>query len=799
MLKLFSNELRKLLTKRIAVVVVILLAVNLLSLHFTANKSAEDYERLEPHLEVFEEVERVCSEDPEFYAAYFEMLEQDYKVKFKEWDANQPIFPPLDENGVPIQLDTHFEYTSPSTIIEGYEDYDILDLYHAYSSDFRTALGGSVDNAKSNLELLDRFGIKTDTSTGNYQRKLIELYSDILEKSDQTPSIVRGWDEFLTYENRLIFLFLAAMLIAVQIALTDRESGFEPVLRTCRHGRWQVAASKCVTLVIAMAGTAILMNLSELFYIWLRYGLSSPMRSIQNVSEFVFSPYAMSILDTALLGLMGMILAASLLGAIALLLTALTRQVILPLFISGLLVLANLLLHWISILGDWRVFNIVEPASGRLLMRTPVIALQGLGKSLYPIEMVMFFGLFVIVCIVAVIVYHLRRPTSKVKNTARIATLVEKLTRRRGGARKLKLRRPSLMLGELRKWVSPLLILAILVLVGVRLQQTSERFEVSENDVEARMRAYAEQYGGVMTEEKAALVKAEYDYAVELTNPELQQQYMTDYAVGQISADEYFAYQLEYAKVSASLPVLSEVYSHVSYLRNKAVETGLETQFFYDGGYEDFFGTAVDLPLYLLVLLGMSAIFAKEYANDASKGGFMQILRTTRNGRRPVFIRKFALALIYSGGLSLIFNILDLVLLAIGEGLPALDAPLVSMERYSAVSGGITVGGYLVFCIALRLLGTLILALLTTTFSCLVKNTKLVLSLTAAVTLLPYALYYFGLRFTRYLDFTTLLSGDRLWQITWETGNIAVLVIFVGVCAIVTAGLTAASYKKFCD
>lgn len=794
---LFISELRKLLTRRIGVAVLLLLTLNLLSLHFMADRSAEKYERLEPYREAFAQLEQVCSSDPEYYAAYYLELKEERDAAYKEWEANQPLFPEIGEVEDPIVAP--FEYKSPSTIAEGYEDYVILDRYVYYMSDFRTVLGGSVTNAQNNLAAMERFGINTDTPTGDYQRKMIELYSGILEETDATSSLVLGWDEFLSYENGIIFLFLASMLLAVQIGLADRESGFEPVLRTCRRGRWQPAVAKCVTIVVALAGIAILFTLTEIIYIALRFGLSSPLRSLQNVSGYVFAPYAICILDGVLLGLLGRVLSASLLGAITLLLTALTRQVVLPLIVSGLFTVANLLLHWISLFGEWRVFNLFEPASGDLLKRTPVIALQGFGNSLYPLMIGILALLLIAFSIGAVITYHLRRPTSKVRSLPKLTAIAGKLTKRsQSTPKRLKVRKPSLMRGELQKLLSPLLVAAILLLVGVRTYQAIERFEITESDVDSRKRDYADRFGGVMTDEKAEALNAEYDYAVGITNEELRQENMVAYAMGEMSGDDYYAYQLEYAKASAALPVLSEEVAHVVYLQAKAAETGLETVYFFDGGYVDFFNIALDLPLYLLVLLGLSAIFAKEYAGDSSKGGFIQILRTTKNGRTPVFVRKLAWAAIYSCGLTLAFAALDLFLLWRGEGLPALSAPLVSMERYADVASSITVGGYLVICVALRTLGALVLALLTTTLSCLLKNTKLVLALTAAITLLPYALYYFGIKHARYFDFTALLSGDRLWLTSWEQGSVALLVGFVAVVVAITAGLAAVSYRKFC-
>lgn len=797
MYRQLTCELRKLLTGRIAAILAILLVANLVSLYFDTQDSVEESERLAPYADAFRRLEEVCSADPEYYAAYYQELKEDQRRAYEEFEANTPIFPPINEDGTVVEF--VFEYTSPSTLVDGYQDWEIFDLYDSFLSDYRNQLSDSVTSAEKNLATMEKFGISTDNETGNYQRNLIKLYSGILEKNAETPSIARGWNELLTYENHLIFLILAALLLAVQMGQADRESGVEPVLRVCRKGRWQPALAKCGALVIAIAGSAALLTLSEIAFVGIRFGISSPLRAVQNLSAYVYAPYAISILETLLLNLAGMILTSAVFGGIALLLTALTRQVILPLIVGGLLTTVNLLLHWIPMLGDWRYFNAIEPASGRTLMRPPVISLMGLGNSLYPLLEAALAGILCVIVIGTVLSYAFRRPTERTKKASKLLSALTKPFKRKSTARKpAKIHVPTLMGGELRKWASPLLIVAILFLTAVRVNQTTERFDPAKNDVEQRMSAYVDRFGGIVTDETVAAVDAELSRAIYLTSQDTQQEYMKNYAMGRISADEYFAYQQESAKAASALPVLSELAGHISYLREKSAETGLATEFFYDYGYTDFFGQELDLPLYLLILLGLSAVFAKEYAGESSKGGFVQILRTTPRGRAPVFLRKLLWAAIYAGELSLSFSLLDVLLLNRASGLPGLNAPLCSMERYANAAFGITVGQYLVLCIGMRLLASLLLSLLTASFSCLLRNTKLVLAIAAFVTMLPYALYYFGIQIARYFDFTAFLSGDRLWLTSLEQGSLAFLLAFTAAATALTASLAALSYRRFC-
>ncbi len=808
MLRLFTSELRKLLNLRVGLVIGLLLAVNLVSMHFTLNANTqqiERYEKLAGYQEAFRQLEKVYEEDPDYYVSYYAELREKADAAYAEWNESIGMFPAQNDNGNDFY---EFHYFTPSTLVEGYEDLEIMELYETNGSDFRSILENAIQSAQNNLSVLERFGIGTSNETGNYQRKLITLYSGVLEQVDRMPTVVMGWDIFLTYENRLIFVFLAALLLAVQMGYADRESGVEPVLRVCRRGRWQPALAKCGVLLAAVMGISLFTNLSELLYVGLRIGLSSPLRSVQNVEAYIYCPYALSILEACLMNLAGMILAAAVLGGICLCLTILTRQVILPLIAGGLILAGNLVLHWWSLLGEWRVFNLIEPASGRLLKRAPVIALIDLGNCLYPLEMELIAGLLLLVFAAIWLSALYRRPTVRVRRKKR------SFSHRKGNllwgkekkiplsatvvsSKPLKTRHLSLLRGEVHKWVSPLLLAVLMILVGVRAQQAIERFDPEKTDVEQRLLDYVEHYGGVISDEKIAAVDAELQAALELISDEIKQRYTLEYATGKISSEAYFAYQQAYAQACSALPVLSELNAHMHYLQAKQNETGLDTAFFYENGYIDFWNISFDLPLYLMILLGISSIFPKEYQGGNGKGGFIQIMHTAKRGRGPVFCRKCGWSLIYAGGLSILYSLLDICLLYRSAGLPSLNAPLCSMERYAAAVG-ITVGGYLLLCLSLRVLGALLLALLTATFSCLLESTKLALSVTALLTLLPYALYSFGLKFARYFDFTALLSGDRLCLISLDRGGVAFSVFFVAAIAALTGGLIAASYKKFC-
>ena len=792
--RLFAGELRKSITNRIGLLAALVIAANLVSLYFATNAGTERKESLEPYLDAFEQIERICSEDSEYYLDYYNELRKARNAAYDEWEKNIPSFPDPNENGEVTEL--YFEYSTPSTLVKGYEDLDILEMYFHNTTNYINALKSTVGTAQNTLNMLERFGINSDMQNGAYQRKIIELYTPKIENNVEFPSVVHGWDEIMSYENHIIFIFLAAILISVNAGYTDMESGVEPIMRTARKGRFHNSSAKFISVIVTVFALTLLMSVSEVIFILLRYGLSSPLKAVQNLQEYIYSPYSVSILGAWLLNILGMALSASVISAVTLMMTALTRQVIPPLIIGGLITAANLIMHWVVILGDYRYFNIVEIASGSIIKRPTVIGLSDLGMRLYGAEAVIALVILAFFYIATVITYSFKRPNTKAKRTL-LLPFINKIRNKTDKVR-VKINGVSLMRGEIIKLSSPVVICALVLLTAVQINQSVGNFGGVKNDIKIRASEYVEKYGGVMTAEKAELIRSEYENAIYLTNDDTRLQYTIDYATGTISSDEYFDYLQNASKARSSLPYLGELIAHSEYLLSKSEENGVDAELFYDYGYSDFFGISLDLPLYLMILFFLASGFAKEYAGEGSGNGFVSILRTTKKGRGSVFAAKITTAVLFAALLSLLFNLFDIALMVHYSGLPALTAPLCSMEKYASYGGKISVGGYLVLCVFLRVLGALILAMLESALSCLTANTKITLAITAAVTMLPYALYYFGIKIARYLDFTALLSGDRLWLISTELGGGAFALIFIFSFAVITAILTALSYKKFC-
>ena len=794
-MRLITSELRKLSSKRTLILLALLMIANIVSMYFATKESAARENEIAPYREAFEEIDRICSSDPQKYLDYYVRLNEDMEKAHAEWEASIPMFPVPDENGnIPEFV---FEYSTPSTLVKGYEDLDILTLYFKNSSNYKSKLENTVTSARKTLDMLTRFGIDTNRQNGVYQQRMIDLYSPMIEEDDEFPAIVHGWDGIMSYENRIIFLAVAAILIGVSVGFAERESGVEPIMRVTHKGRLHTGAAKCGSLIAASFASTLLIIIPELIFISIRFGLSDPLRSVHNLEAYIFSPYTATILEAFAMNVLGMALCALFLASLAFMLTCLTRSVILPLIFCGLLVAVNLLLHWMPSLPDFRYFNIFEIAAGSFIRRPTVIGLSALGVRMFPVSAGIALGLILALFIAAVLLFAVKRPNTKVRRV-KTPALISKLRDRISHISAIK-PRPSLIRGEIRKSASLLLALALILLIGVRIYQSKENFGAPKNDIRLRAGDYVQKYGGVMTAEKAEAMKAEQEEFTKLTDEETSQRYMFDYALGNITSEEYFDYKQRAAKAKAALPYLGELVIHADYLQKTSEEKGVDTWLIYEYGYTDYLGATLDLPLYLIILLTLAAVFAREYTGQRSGEGFIALLRSTKKGRDRVFAAKLISALSFAGAVSLIFSALDLYLMVKYSGSSGLSAPLCSIERYSGAPGYITVGGYLAMVTLFRLLGALLLALVECAISCLAANTRLTLALTAALTLFPFALYYFGIEIAKYFDFTALLSANRLFLISISTGGgMTFFFLFTALTAAVAAVLNIFSFRKFC-
>ncbi|MBE6659585.1 MAG: hypothetical protein E7604_14230 [Ruminococcaceae bacterium] len=185
--------------------------------------------------------------------------------------------------------------------------------------------------------------------------------------------------------------------------------------------------------------------------------------------------------------------------------------------------------------------------------------------------------------------------------------------------------------------------------------------------------------------------------------------------------------------------------------------------FLYDTGWQKMYAEDADLFLYAAILLLLTGSFAAEYVSKSSSGGFAQLLRSTKNGRHKTFYAKLISSGMIAVVLALLTGTVDAAVITMGYDLPAMNAPLVSMQMFADVTGSITVAQYFAVFFVMRVAGALLMAMLVCALSELLARYIPVLGTAVLLTLLPALCAYFGLAAAEHVNFLNLLAGTPLF------------------------------------
>lgn len=761
---LIRSELMKMLTRRVMIFIVILLTVNFFVCFYYAHTEAvaRKYDERSQYADAFAALEKISAENPEEAIAYYQTLKDGEAIAREEWNKH------LSENTLHTELaDLPFHYSSPSTLAEGYEDWALFDQYLNWVNDYPSILRDTVSRAEHNTNVLGVFGVQNNSPSGIYQQKLHDIYSDVLSKSDQTASMVYGWDEYFTYDYGFLFLALAIMIMAVQIALCDRESGMEVIIRTNKRGRMARGISQSLALLLAMLALTCLFKLTELSAVALRCGLSDPSRSIQNVRAFTYSPLVLSIAENALLQLALTFLSACTLAFFCMAITAFSKNVIATVVCGVVMIGINMFCYFFQSLFEWQSMNLLSLSYGEHFKSLPPIAFNQMGRSTLPFAVSIFLIAFAVLFVLNLLANQFVRPKLSIKPIARLfRNLSEVISAEKP---KASIRAHSMILallrGEARKHLSHLMVAVLILLIGLHIHQTLTALSSEMNAEEARLASYIEQYGQTVDEELLQRMNTKLEEYSRFLSDETEDAYRKDYLSGAITPYEYYAYKAERSRIEIALPAFKQMVNHTHYLLSLE-EQGIETVLFNDYGYLTFFERGFDRAYYLIIIFLTASMFAVEYRHK-----FIDILRTTKHGRGRIMFCKYAFSMLVTVIVGIAFALYDFHLLETRYRLEGFTAPLVCIENYASFAPWITVGDYIMLCFIIRILAGILLATVITGLSALLPQVKFTLPIAVGITLLPHALTSLGLQQADLFDYTHFFDANRFMLKLTENGG----------------------------
>lgn len=744
----------------------------------------------------------------EFFAEYFENPDEldAYYVEMQAFDAVQEeLFREAmrlgDHDFVPETMSNLYSTD------ENYPDRALFaKLYDTITAvrEYPDVLDKVIDRAWANLDAFADMGITEDSFTYRYQLRVIELYELMRDNVEIGVEYTRGWDEYFAYDTVNIFIFVMLIMLGSVIFAQEKQSGFLPIMRTAKNGRAKTAIAKIITMLLLTVIFVLMFTLSTFAVYGLRIGYSSPNNVIQALDTFTLSPYQITIGQYFAITIGVKLLTFAVFSMIILALSVVFYNYILIYFAGLGLFGLNFLLYTLSYIDANSVFknlNLVATAAGNpLFVRYRAMNFFGAVAGFVP-SMCVIFSLLIAACAVVTVFLYVKG-TSGIRigwidNLA--AWCMTKAAELRHKFAVVKVERKhrartyshSLILAEVFKTlISSRFIVIVLLILCVKTWYSYDTNTPSNSYADAVYKEYMTTLEGEVTDEKLAYLAEERAMINETLSKQtaMQQAYVNE----EITFDEYRDYLSDYNYAYSRSELLSVIEQHADYLAEKERETGVRGWFIYDTGWQKMYAEDADLFLYAAILLLLTGSFAAEYASRSSSGGFAQLLRSTKNGRHKTFYAK----LISSGMIAVILAILtgavDAAVITLGYDLPAMNAPLVSMQMFADVSGSITVAQYFAVFFVMRMAGALLMAMLVCALSELLARYIPVLGTAVILTLLPALCAYFGLAAAEKVNFLNLLAGTPLFLQSAEVslfGNgYAMLVLWLAVAvAAVTA------------
>ena len=645
----------------------------------------------------------------------------------------------------------------------------------AAAKDYPAVLDRVIERARANLDAFADMGIEEDSFAYRYQLRVIGLYEELRDSVEIDVEYTRGWNEYFAYDTGNLFVFFMLVILGSILFVQERQSGFLPILRAAKHGRARTAVAKILTMLLLTALFTLMFTLTSFAVYGLRLGFSSPNNALQALPAFTLSPYRITIGQFFAVSLSAKLLTFSVFSMIVTALSAVFCNYILVYFAGLGLFGLNFLLDAISYVDANSVLknlNLVATAAAcPLFERYRAMNLFGSVAGFVP-AMCVIFPLLLLACAVVTAVLYVRgsKGIRVPWIDGAIAWCMVKAAevRRRfaqikaGRRRRARSYSRSLILAEAFKTlISSRFLVIVLLILCVKTWYSYASNMPPKSYSDAVYKEYMTALEGEVTDEKLAFLAEERAKISETLSrqAEMQQAYVS----GEIPFDQYREYLSDFNYAFSRSELLSVIEQHAEYLIRKEAETGVRGWFLYDTGWQKMYSEEADLFLYAAILLLLTGSFAAEYVSKSSSGGFAQLLRSTKNGRQKTFWAK----LISSGTIALILAILtgavDAAVIIRGYELPAVNAPLVSMQMFSNVSGGITVAQYFAVFFAMRLAGALLMAMLVCALSELLARYIPVLGTSLALTLLPALCAYFGFKAANRVNFLNLFAGTPLF------------------------------------
>ncbi len=697
---ILKSELCKLLSKRTVWILLLLIAVNPLLQLYTIKTPNDDLYTLEDYSALYREIGSV---DPEEIPAVLEKKENSAATF---WEAGLV-------RRVSGEVSACLAYRDYLDSIE--ERVDEIAIMRKFVND-------------------DGYALKNAEKTSEVYKKLKGVEPEV---QDPMP-LLNVTDNKLTDYLAIIMIFI----ISLNLVFYEKNENQLSLLRTAPDGRRKLMAAKVAAMFLAVLAVLVSLYAVNVLVGRCVFGTMDFGSPIQSIYVYRQSPFRLSIGGYLLAWFAAKTLTCFLLGVFFMLMGAVFNNIIFVFVSSVVTVLAEILLftkisstHFLAFLKYNNITYGIE--TGRMFSDYVNLKLFGSPGN----TLIMYWILWSIVT--AVLIFFVVNYLESVHETKAASSGWRSL---RGGSEC----HTSVFRHESFKMLFPgkcLIILALFCLFTIRWNPAT-RVQFDSVD-EVYYKDYMDRFYGPLDDEKREMIRAEqtkFDRLIEDMN--------ADYEQGK----SIFYIENKYRDDLNRQNAFGLVRRHAEYL--ESVDGGW---LFFDKGYriltdtKDFLNRDImQAFVFVTVLIAMTfGIFGLDHRNSE-----VRILRTTYLGRRKLSSVKCILGVLcVLAAFSLVYIVHAVnVLRAYGTG--GMDAPAASIENLSRIPQNISVSGYLLIIMLMRLAGGLLAVAVVAFLFRRLKNGIAVIIACVVIFLIPLVMVALKIPNAQYILLNPLLLGN---------------------------------------
>lgn len=620
-----------------------------------------------------------------------------------------------------------------------------------------------LDNIDAQAESMSSISIFAKPDTFNY-RSIMATPPAYTHMRDVEPVFDVSKGIILATQNSFtdILIGFIVLFAVLSLLISDREQGLSGLLFPLKRGRGYLLLTKMGALAITVFAVIILMYGENLLISAHIYGLGDLSRPVQSLGGFIGCNLKISVLGYLFLYIVFKFATVFTIGAVLSLIAVNTKNTVSFYGISAVILavecLTYALIHPLSKHSIFRYINLISFTRGNdIFCNFKNINFWGYPIPLIPTSV----GAIVVIALLCT-------GFSAWMYSAKRNLEYKKIGIRLGFIRSEKIH-SQLYYTLYKSLILQKGIVFIAVFIAVS-GFMNTNFYKKYDPVDAYYQYYCNEIDGDITQETLTFIENESARFDEISA-----------RIEELSQENTFSSELNelYKQLNPS--------SGFYMLRDRVAEIkNIDgAQIFYDTGYNRAFGKAGydDDMKYALAAVLLCIFLVSPLISGDNRYRMSYVINSTKSGMRSYIRRNVLTASLYGIFAALLWIIPYAVTLSRYYGHSGLSASLRSITDFIDFPLNITVMQYILIICLLRILFTVITALVMLGFSSLCKNSTSAVLINFAAFALPIIIYMLGAKFMVNIGFTPLLSTNVLLNepssVQWIFSIAAILLIFI--------------------